>query len=386
VVAKDLKMAGRKAIKQNIQNELWGRAAGRCQFCNMILYRAPESLESVNIAQKAHISGYSKGGPRYRFIDDHTDKVNDIENLMLLCHPCHVTIDSGGSIKYPTECLKKLKEEHENRVEIVSGIIPANKTHVVLYGANIGEQRSPIQKQDAYNAIIPARYPVSLEPVILSINSISHEDKDDEYWQTEIAHLSKIFEQRVIPIIESDSIKHFTLFPLAPIPLLIYLGTLFTDKTDVEVRQLSREPKTWTWQEEPDNFDFMVTSPTTNYWKPTLLLSLSAKIAHSRIPAVLGQEVDIWEISTPESFQHNDFLKTHNQLSLFRKILRKTIENIASMHGNLIELHIFPAIPVSCAVELGRIRMPKASMPWIIYDQNNKAGKFINTITIKESV
>jgi hypothetical protein len=32
-------------------------------------------------------------------------------------------------------------------------------------------------------------------------------------------------------------------------------------------------------------------------------------------------------------------------------------------------LSVFPAMPVACAVELGRIRMPKADLPWLVYDQ-----------------
>jgi hypothetical protein len=34
---------------------------------------------------------------------------------------------------------------------------------------------------------------------------------------------------------------------------------------------------------------------------------------------------------------------------------------------------------------MGRARMPKADMPWIIYDQNNKEKKFIKAITIGDS-
>jgi hypothetical protein len=29
--------------------------------------------------------------------------------------------------------------------------------------------------------------------------------------------------------------------------------------------------------------------------------------------------------------------------------------------------------------------MPKAAMPWIIYDQNNKKGGFVKTFTIGET-
>jgi hypothetical protein len=56
--------------------------------------------------------------------------------------------------------------------------------------------------------------------------------------------------------------------------------------------------------------------------------------------------------------------------------------SIKEAHGQNHPLRIFPAMPVACAVELGRVRMPKGDMPWIIYDQNNKAGGFIETVSI----
>ena len=55
---------------------------------------------------------------------------------------------------------------------------------------------------------------------------------------------------------------------------------------------------------------------------------------------------------------------------------------IAHGHGQRTSLNIFPAMPVACAVELGRVRMPKADMPWVVFDQNNKRGRFIKALEI----
>jgi len=41
-------------------------------------------------------------------------------------------------------------------------------------------------------------------------------------------------------------------------------------------------------------------------------------------------------------------------------------------------------MPVSLAVELGRVRLPKADMPWLLYDQVNARGGFIRALTIPE--
>ena len=79
---------------------------------------------------------------------------------------------------------------------------------------------------------------------------------------------------------------------------------------------------------------------------------------------------------------HNDFLKSRDQLSQFRETVRRLIVDIGKAHGKSTPLSIFPAMPVACAVDLGRVRMPKADGPWVIYDQNNTHGKFIRALEI----
>jgi len=373
-------------IKEKVKTALWGKSAGRCQFngCNRPLYQSPITLESVNIAEAAHIYSFSKDGPRGwgPFVANKAE-LNEVSNLMLMCHDCHKTIDQDKhGEKYSADLLKKWKKEHEYRVWTVAGIAPSNKSHVVFYGANIGEQKSPLQYKQAVTAMFPAKYPVSSEPLVLSMTS-SLTDKDAEYWAAESKQLEAIFTQQIVPLISTGQNPHFALFSLAPMPLLIKLGCLFTDKVEAETYQPIREPKTWCWQTMPDNFEFIVVEPQSKQRSPVLVLSLSAHIENSRIHEVLGNDVDIWEIKTPQEFQHNDFIRAPEQLSLFRQTMRKVIENISAHYGLEAELNIFPAIPVSCAIELGRIRMPKASMQWRIYDQDYQTKTFSETITIQ---
>ncbi len=171
---------------------------------------------------------------------------------------------------------------------------------------------------------------------------------------------------------------------MAPIPLLIKLGSLFTDKISVDTYQPIREPKTWRWQEKPKYFKFIVTNDEKYEKEPVLILSLSGKISRDRIYEVIGQDINIWEITVPDNFLHNDFMRSKAQLSSFRQEIRKLMVKINEKHSKK-PLKIFPAMPISCAIELGRVRMPKSDMQWIIYDQNNKANKFIKAITIGET-
>tara|TARA_R110002012_G_scaffold116879_1_gene264691 strand:- start:3001 stop:4149 length:1149 start_codon:yes stop_codon:yes gene_type:complete len=368
-------------IKPTIERELWARSAGRCQFdgCNKILFRSSVTNESVHTAQKAHIFSFSENGPRgWGPFKTGLNKLNDICNLMLACHECHLKIDRAPE-RYPADMLIDWKSKHEDRVEIVTGIASDKKSHVVMYGANIGQESSPLVFHDCVSAMFPDYYPANEKPVLLSMHS-SLRDSSEGYWQAENAHLEEEFKNTIARHAKSDDCKHFSVFAFAPQPLLIKLGALLTDKLDVETFQLHREPKGWRWQAFDDDFKFIVKEPQNKTAPPALLFSLSDNVDHERVRIVLGENLSLWEV-TVES-PHNDFLQSKIQLVLFRQAIRKLMVDIKKHHGNATPLHIFPVMPVSCCIELGRARMPKADMDWIVYDHNPSNQKFTQSLVL----
>ena len=364
---------------------LWAKAAGRCQFsgCNKLLYCSEITLEPVNIADNAHIYSFEERGPR-RHDGIKLEKINDVDNLMLLCKTCHKTIDNNDGKQYPIELLKAWKHEHETRVRIVTGIDPNRKTLVVVYTAAIDRQNLHLNSDDLLKTLFPQKYPISPNPIDLSLK-IPIKDNTPIYWEAESASLRQLFESN-IPSEISRGASDFTIFAIAPQPLLILLGTLFSDKRIVEVRQLMREPQTWTWQMPPKRFKLQIKKPdhpTGN--APALNLSISAHINNERIAPLVKEGTDIWTI-TPEGGEcGNDIIRCPEQLSHFRKVIRVLIKQMMEQYGMRTPLHIFPAMPVSCAVELGRIRMPKADMPWLIYDQPNNQKSFSYALSIGDN-
>ncbi len=79
---------------------------------------------------------------------------------------------------------------------------------------------------------------------------------------------------------------------------------------------------------------------------------------------------------------HNEIVKSPNQLSEIRALFRQLFDEIKAIHGQTALLHVFPAMPVSLAVELGRARSPKADMPWRVYDQVNALGGFVPALEV----
>ncbi len=371
-------------IPPSTQYMLWGKAAGQCEFsgCHKPLWKSSVTQEQVNIAQKAHIYSFSSDGPRgNEGVPE--ENINNLENLMLVCHECHQKIDreqDGG--RYTVPLLQEMKTEHERRIEIVTGIPQEKRSHILLYGANIGSHSSPLKFADTATALFPNWYPAEDRPLELGTVNSSFQDRDQKFWTVESENLRSKFNQRVRERLAAGEVSHLSIFALAPQPLLILLGSLLTDILKADVFQLHREPQGWEWPKQPQIQQFLVEEPAKKYGQPALVLALSATVTDERITSVLGDDTSIWKVTIPEP--HNDFLKTPSQLAGFRKLMRPLLNKIKVCHGQETVLHVFPASPVSIAVELGRIRMPKADMPWTIYDQVNELGGFVTALRIPE--
>jgi hypothetical protein len=65
----------------------------------------------------------------------------------------------------------------------------------------------------------------------------------------------------------------------------------------------------------------------------------------------------------------------------FRSLIRGLFIKLKDFHGEQ-EIHVFPAMPISTAIEFGRVWMPKADLPLMLYDQNRAYNGFIKTIEL----
>ena len=110
-----------------------------------------------------------------------------------------------------------------------------------------------------------------------------------------------------------------------------------------------------------------------------LKLALSATVDDQRIRSVLGDNTAIWSITAVEP--HNDIMRRPEDLAIYKTHLRRLFDRIKAHHGEDVTINVFPVLPASAAVETGRIRMPKADLPLVIYDQKPEKG-FERTIQI----
>ena len=110
-----------------------------------------------------------------------------------------------------------------------------------------------------------------------------------------------------------------------------------------------------------------------------LKLAVSATVTDERIHAVLGLDVPIWSLTSDPV--GNDVMRHAADLGEFRRLMRKVYDDIKAHHGERARIHVFPAIPVSMAIELGRVRMPKSDLPLTVYDNIREKG-FVRRLDI----
>lgn len=363
---------------------LWGKAAGRCEYrgCNKSLFRDALTQGEFNQAYIAHIIADVPGGPRGDAIKSDLLK-DDITNLMLMCDEHHRLIDKVEVARHTVVLLMEMKKEHEDRIEKVADINKDMHSHIITYKANVGVHTPVITYESVREFLLPTHYPALPSAIDLSLSNSPQRDKDGSFWETELENLETQFNEQLRPKFRKSEVKHLSVFAFAPMPLLIKLGTLLNDIQHAEIHQSVREPKTWNLNDYAQPNIYSVTEATQSFPTVALNISLSATINNDRITSVLGNDVSIFTLTIEKPF--NDFLKSKKHLQDFSMEIRQLLNTIKSKYNAQTPLHIFPAMPIATAIEFGRVWMPKADMPLIIYDENTFNSGFFKAVEINNA-
>lgn len=373
----------RPTIPNKIYNLLWAKAAGRCYICNKILYQDLLTKKRVNSAYVAHI--YDVNNKTDRYDAKLSPKlVKDISNLMLLCDTHHRMIDNEAQKEYPSSRLIEIKKRHENRIKKLTGILDNKQSFMILFSAPIGKRSFHIGIQDTENAMVRnGVYPAEDTPIILSVSDDEAKDSETGFWQYHAKTLVRKYKRLVKEKVYQKEITHASIFAIAPQPLLILLGVLLGDIKTVDIYPKNREGFSWGWRSKKKKNEYKIIAPQNpKNAIVALKISISGNIHDDRIKAVLGNDCTVWELSISEF--NNDFLKSPYQAQYFREMSKKILDQIKYIHGENILLHLFSAMPAALAVEFGKIYMPKADLPLVIYDQNIERNGFFKTIRIPE--
>jgi hypothetical protein len=370
-----------RAIPNNTNLALWAKSAGRCQICGKKLYENDKFGIEVNISQKAHIFAFSGKGPRYS--DDALD-VHSIDNLMLLCYEDHHTIDNNPE-QFPADVLQKVKADFERKVESVIDTV-RKKSSVIYYASSISEfDSSPKTKSELNRALLDANlfsdsnyFPIEIDNQYVS--------QDEQYFQT----LMKALEKKIDRIISSlEEAEVVSVFAIGPQPILMYLGYLLNDETDIRVFQKFRgEESGWSWLAEQQSNTFRVdrlfdydSRNSAEVSEVNLIISVSAEIAATRIHAVKSNDIPTYVLRS--AYQGLDAIKSEKDANDFINAFRgEAIEQIRQDFPEVSIINLFPAMPVSLPIRIGMNYLKNVDVEWRMYNQRGEDG-FVCALSIK---
>ena len=259
-----------------------------------------------------------------------------------------------------------------NYRKVVNEFAKRKKTLVVEYTAKIAKD-TPLFDYDIIQEALPKEYvPSDGSPL-----KINYEGNDDNFWDEGIAHLEKEFNSLVL-LLNATRIGHISLFAIAPMPLLVKLGTLLNEKFHVDVYQRHRNPANWNRLDERTP-NFCLIKPTDSTKQPVIAFSVSADISE-RIINLYSNSASIWHVKVDNP--NMDIMRTLKQQDQFRELVRNLLSEISGI-TSFAGINIHMAMPVSCAIELGRVWMPKAHKSLVLYDYSNNTEN--KTITIENN-
>ncbi len=217
--------------------DVYVAAGGRCSFygCNENVMKERLTNRRGKLGNIAHIVGEKLNGPRG---DDPLplDKRSEPSNLMLMCTEHHDFIDKPVNVPdYPVARLLHFKRIHEARIAHVTGMAATANTHAVRFFGQVRGSLVAVSDVEVFAAVFAheKRY-TSGEVFDIELGGIP-DAPTDAYWESGRSKIDAVLDKRILPSIESGDVERLSIFALARIPLLCYLGRQLGDKVPTEL-------------------------------------------------------------------------------------------------------------------------------------------------------
>lgn len=312
----------------------------------------------------AHIIAFSEAGPRGSSL--RPKDINSLENLMLLCPQCHKLIDDEPD-KFPVTTLRQNKEDHENRIRDVTGAGPELRTEVIQLKGRIGGQPVDIPAPHVREAVLP-RYVADQRGHVIDIAACLTTETEETFK----AALDIIRHDLRVCFgggIDGRQVRHFSVFALAPIPVLIAFGRELGDKINTDLFQRHRD-HSWNWKKngQPVKYRLQKNQIGSDPHLVALVLSLSVKVQAASLPTEIDRRFSVYEI-TLEGIQPNrEYLNLREDLSEFRRTYQAALAEICREHVGIKEIQLFPAVPAPVAIACGQELLPKGHPDLVVFD------------------
>jgi hypothetical protein len=371
-------------------------------LCNAYLLEGAMSGRTLPLGEVAHIVGQStdprspRGGhPLEKALRDEAD------NLMLLCAQQHTEIDAKAALDvFTVEWLRRVKQEHEDRVRHLTALGPERATTVVRMVGSVHGNAVELSRETAANAVTAGRrFPLYLESytrhgveidlrhtpgeqAAAAWDAQSAAEASRRYYQQATEIIDDVVRNRLRPGIERESVQHVSVFGFARLPLLIYLGSLLDDTVPTDIYQRHRHEQSWVWPAESGPATEFAAHPVQagpGGDEAVVVVNVSGVIAPYEVPRELSA-LRRYEVSPVDAQAGPDVLRCRASLRHLEETLRMFLARLEKEAKSLRRLHVLPAVPLSAAVALGRAHHPQVHPQLVIYER--LAGIYVPTLEV----
>jgi hypothetical protein len=368
---------GRVAVSELHARRVWIAAGGRCTFCKEFLAEDETTGQPVYTGQLAHIVGATaeKGSPRGKSSKTLRERAQP-ENLMLLCAGEHKVIDTFEHwALYDEEQLLAFKAQHERDVRELTGLLRKPKSTVIRVSGDIRDQAVDFGKQAVIRALLEDQrfpdfslYDDSRNCEVDLRAQDGEDDSDPTYWRSTAFTL----ERRLRPLknhLKTKEIDHISVFALARIHILVQLGALLDDVTNVTVHNRRRgSGQGWGWYAKgpTEHLRFAVTE-VPGEGDPVVTFSVSGPVDFDAFPEEL-QGKPRYDIRVVGVKLSPAVLRSPEDLAGLIETWREVLATLETDHRNR-PISLVLAVCAAAAVEIGRAHMRGAHAPLRVFDR-----------------
>jgi hypothetical protein len=186
----------------------------------------------------------------------------------------------------------------------------------------------------------------------------------------------------------ADLRPRFAVFSLSPIPLVIHLGFLLSDRVEVEAFQYDRERNSWRWDDGlaqdadleigtrgvPDD---AIAEPGDVVVRVSLSDIIRPRDTRVHVPTPLA-EIDI-TVADPDRM----WLRSREQLVRLGREFRRVLKLIGQRCPEVSRIHLFVCAPTPACIELGRAINPRMTPPVELYEFDwQKSPRYEHVLTL----
>jgi hypothetical protein len=209
----------------------------------------------------------------------------------------------------------------------------------------------------------------------------------DWSWTRGIQRIDRAVDS-LLAAIEASDVEVAAVFALAPIPLLVHLGSRLDDKSETVLFRRARfdDARAWAWATDAANspaYGVSVTnndSATQTFDEILLTVNVTAHVKLDEIPPqVRGLPRVVLSLATETPGP--SVIDTRAALDRFSDGWQRALSFVEKEFPTVSRVHVVAAVPAPAAIQMGRLHMRDAQPELVIY-QRTRAQGYVIALTV----